>query len=88
LLSVDKPSVKERFETNFELLKHGKALIVDASRSELKPGMELESVIRRLDDEGRSGLIIYGPVYRPVFRTKLLLKESEVKPQAAKVLAR
>jgi hypothetical protein len=88
LLSVDKPSVKERFETNFELLKQGKVLIVDASMSELKPGMELESVIRRLDDEGRSGLIIYGPVFRPIFRTKLLLKEAAAKPQAAKILAR
>ena len=88
LLSVDKPSVKERFETNFELLKQGKVLIVDASMSELKPGMELESVIRRLDDEGRSGLIIYGPVYRPIFRTKLLLKEAAAKSQAAKILAR
>ena len=88
LLSVDKPSVKERLQSNFELLKQGKVLIVDASMSELKPGMELEGVIRRLDDEGRSGLIIYGPVFRPIFRTKLLLKHAEMKPQPAKVLAR
>jgi len=87
LLSIDKPTVKERLETNFQILKQNKVLIVDASMSELKPGMELESVTRRLDNEGRSGLIIYGPVYRPIFRTKLLLKEAEMKPQAAKVLA-
>jgi hypothetical protein len=69
-------------------MKQGKVLIVDASMSELKPGMELETVIRRLDDEGRSGLIIYGPVYRPAFRTKLLLKEVDSKPQPVKVLTR
>jgi len=88
LLSIDRPSVRERFIPNFELLKEGKVLIVDASISELTPGMELESVTRRLDDEGRSGLIIYGPVYRPVFRTKALLKEAETKPAPAKLLVR
>jgi uncharacterized OB-fold protein len=86
ILSIDQPSVRERFIPTFELLKHGKVLIVDASASELTPGMELESVIRRLDDEGRAGLIIYGPVYRPIFRTKALLKESEAKATAARLL--
>jgi hydroxymethylglutaryl-CoA synthase len=86
LLSVDKPSVREQFIPHFELLKQGKVLIVDTAVRDLTPGMELESVIRRLDDEGRSGLIIYGPVYRPAFRTKAILKEAE--PAAARVLAR
>jgi hydroxymethylglutaryl-CoA synthase len=86
LLSVDRPSVREQFIPHFELLKQGKVLIVDTAARDLTPGMELESVIRRLDDEGRSGLIIYGPVYRPAFRTKAYLKEAE--PAAAKVLAR
>lgn len=85
LLSIDKPGVRERFIPHFELLKQGKVLIVDTAARELSPGIELESVIRRLDDEGRSGLIIYGPVYRPAFRTKALLKEAELAP--AKVLA-
>jgi 3-hydroxy-3-methylglutaryl CoA synthase len=85
LLSIDKPGVRERFIPHFELLKQGKVLIVDTAARELSPGMELESVIRRLDDEGRSGLIIYGPVYRPAFRTKALLKEAQLAP--AKVLA-
>jgi hypothetical protein len=58
-------------------------LIVDATLPELTPGTELESLIRRLDDEGKSGLIIYGPTYRPAFRTKPLLKKAE----AAAVLA-
>jgi hydroxymethylglutaryl-CoA synthase len=88
LLSIDKPTVRERFESNFELLKQGKVLIVDATSIELSPGMELETVIRRLDDEGRSGLIIYGPVYRPLFRTKALLKEAEAKAAPTRVLAR
>jgi uncharacterized OB-fold protein len=87
LLSVDKPSVRETFVPNFELMKQGKVLIVDAAASELVPGMELESVVRRLDDEGKAGLIIYGPVYRPVFRTTALLREAEAKPMRAKVLA-
>jgi hypothetical protein len=87
LLSIDKPTVRERFVSTFELLKQNKVLIVDATTNELTPGMELEIVIRRLDDEGRSGLIIYGPVYRPVFRTKALLQEAETKPAPAKVLA-
>jgi len=87
LLSIDKPTVRERFVSNFELLKQGKVLVVDATASEVTPGMELESVIRRLDDEGRSGLIIYGPVYRPVFRTKALLREAEAKATPAKVIA-
>jgi len=84
LLSVKKPTMKERLLSNFGVLKRGKVMIVDASPSDLTPGMELESLIRRIDDEGKSGLIIYGPVYRPAFRTKPLLKETE----AAAVLAR
>jgi len=88
LLSIDKPTMRERFESNFELLKQGKVLVVDAIANELTPGMELETVIRRLDDEGKSGLIIYGPVYRPLFRTKALLKEAEAKAAPTRVLAR
>jgi uncharacterized OB-fold protein len=87
LLSMDKPTMRETFTSNFELLKEGKVLIVDAAASELIPGMELESVIRRLDEEGKSGLIIYGPVYRPVFRTKALLRETEARAEPAKILA-
>lgn len=87
LLSIDRPSVRERFIPTFELLKAGKVLIVDAFASEIAPGMILESVMRRLDNEGRSGLIIYGPVYRPIFRTKALIKEAEAKAAATKVIA-
>ena len=87
LLSIDKPTVRERFVSNFELLKQGKVLVVDAAASEVTPGMELESIIRRLDDEGRSGLIIYGPVYRPVFRTRALMREAEAKATPARVIA-
>jgi len=87
LLSIDKPTVRDKFIPTFEILKEGKVLIVDASASELTPGMELESVMRRLDDEGRSGLIIYGPVYRPIFRTKALVKEAEPQSTATKIVA-
>ncbi len=80
VVSVDRPTVKERLMSNFEVLKQGKVLIVDESANKIQPGMELESLIRRLDNEGKSGLIIYGPVYRPVFRTKALLKPAEPTP--------
>jgi hypothetical protein len=52
-------------------------LIVDASLQDLPPGTELEALIRRLDDEGKEGLIIYGPTYRPAFRSKALTKQAE-----------
>jgi uncharacterized OB-fold protein len=84
LLSVKKLTLRDRLTSNFDVLKKGKVLIVDASMPELIPGMELEALIRRIDNEGRSGLIIYGPTYRPAFRTKPLLKQAE----AATVLAR
>jgi len=80
VLSVERPTVRERLMSNFEVLKQGKVLIVDESPNKVQPGMELESLIRRLDNEGKSGLIIYGPVYRPVFRTKSLLKQAEPTP--------
>ncbi len=80
VLSVKKPTVKERLMSNFQIMKGGKVLIVDASPRQVQPGMELESLIRRLDDEGKSGLIIYGPAYRPVFRTKALLQKAEPTP--------
>jgi uncharacterized OB-fold protein len=70
--------------SNFDVLKGGKVLIVDASPNQVQPGMELESLIRRIDSEGRSGLIIYGPVYRPVFRTKALLQRAEPTPVVAR----
>ena len=52
------------------MLKKGKVFIVDADVDELKPGIELECVTRRLDYEGSDGLIIYGPCYRPSFIKK------------------
>ncbi len=84
ILSTKKLTMRDRLTSNFDVLKQGKVLIVDSAMSELAPGMELEVLIRRIDDEGRSGLIIYGPTYRPAFRTKAMLKKAE----AATVLAR
>jgi hydroxymethylglutaryl-CoA synthase len=83
VVSVDKPTVRERLMSNFHVLKQGKVLVVDESRNQVQPGMELECLIRRLDEEGRAGLIIYGPVYRPVFRTKALLHSAESTPVLA-----
>lgn len=84
ILSVKKPTVKERLISNFQVLKDGSVLIVDASAGEVQPGMELEILIRRIDNEGKSGLIIYGPVYRPAFRTKALLRQAELTPVFAR----
>lgn len=83
LLSARKLTLKDRLLTNFELQKQGKVLIVDSTIEELKPGTELESMIRRIGNEGRSGLILYGPVYRPAFRPKIIKKQTT----AATVLA-
>jgi hydroxymethylglutaryl-CoA synthase len=79
LLSTKKLTMRDRLTSNFDVLKQGKVLMVDSNMGELAPGMELELLIRRIDDEGKSGLIIYGPAYRPAFRTKALLKQAEAK---------
>jgi hydroxymethylglutaryl-CoA synthase len=84
LLSAKKLTLKQRLVSSFDIMKQGKVLIVDAPISDLPPGTELEVLIRRLDDEGRQGLIIYGPTYRPAFRSKVLTKQAE----AATVLTR
>jgi hydroxymethylglutaryl-CoA synthase len=60
------PRQRRTFDPN--TLREGGVYIVDEEVSDLKPGIELESVIRRLDYEGSDGLIIYGPCYRPSFR--------------------
>jgi len=83
LLSARRLTLRNRLVSNYDLLKLGKVLIVDAKVEELKPGTELESMIRRIDDEGKSGLILYGPAYRPAFRSKLLKEQTH----AATVLA-
>jgi hydroxymethylglutaryl-CoA synthase len=80
LMSAKKLTLKDRLTSNFQIMKQGQVLIVDTSLSELRPGMELESSIRRIDDEGKTGLILYSPAYRPAFRSKLKhrLKETEL----------
>jgi uncharacterized OB-fold protein len=69
LLSFRKLPLQRRLTSNFEFTSRGKALIVDTSPGEIASGAVLEVVIRKLDDEGKDGLIIYGPAYRPAFRT-------------------
>jgi hydroxymethylglutaryl-CoA synthase len=68
LRSFKQLSLRERWITNFDVIKGGQALLVDCAMSDLKLGMPLEAVTRRLDYEGKEGLIIYGPAYRPMFR--------------------
>jgi len=68
LKSFDKLPFKERLKPNFDVIKEGKVLLVDSDMGDLRQGLKLELVIRRLDYEGKDGLIIYGPSYRPLFR--------------------
>ncbi len=68
LKSVAKLPLKKRWTSNFEILTQGKVLFEDASLQELKQGSRMEGVIRRLDYEGKDGLILYGIAYRPIFR--------------------
>ncbi len=68
LKSVAKLPLKKRLTSTDELLGQNKVLLVDAKLSDLKPGTKLEGVIRRLDYEGKDGLIMYGVAYRPIFQ--------------------
>jgi uncharacterized OB-fold protein len=82
LLWSRKLPIQRRLTSNFEIISKGKALIVDAAPSDAVNGAALEVVIRKLDDEGKNGLIIYGPAYRPAFRT--VPKIASDKDEAAK----
>jgi len=44
------------------------APLTDVLPEELQPGMEMEPVLRRISEEGESGLINYGIAYRPVLK--------------------
>ncbi len=70
LRSFKQLSLKERWITNYDVIRNGQALLVDCVMSDLRLGMPLEAVTRKLDYEGKEGLIIYGPAYRPAFRGK------------------
>jgi len=70
LISFKKLPLQRRLASNFEIISKGRALIVDSSPNEMTSGATLEVIIRKLDDEGKNGLIIYGPAYRPAFRTR------------------
>lgn len=68
LESFRKLPLRKRLTSNYEIMKNGKVLLVDCVLRDLQVGAKLEPVIRRLDDEGKEGLIIYGPCYRPAFK--------------------
>jgi len=73
LRSVAKLPFKKRWTSNFELLREDRVLFVDSKLQDLKQGTRLEAVIRRLDYEGKDGLILYGVAYRPLFRETYVL---------------
>ncbi len=71
LKAIAKLPLKKRFTSNFELMEQNRVLLVDAGMEQFKPGTRLEGIVRRLDFEGKDGLIIYGIAYRPLFREPL-----------------
>jgi uncharacterized OB-fold protein len=46
------------------------APLTDVLPSELKPGMLMEPVIRRIREEGETGLVYYGIAFRPVLSSE------------------
>lgn len=54
------------FEDGTKLL----AGITDCDPEELKRGIEVERVVRRLTEDGESGLIVYGYKFRPVLNRR------------------
>ncbi len=73
LKSFMKLPLKQRWTSNYELLSENRVLLVDCKQSDLRNGMKLEGVVRRLDFEGKHGLIMYGIAYRPIFKEALAL---------------
>jgi hydroxymethylglutaryl-CoA synthase len=72
LLSFMELPLRSRLTSNYELYRDGKVLLVDSSADELEVGITLEPVIRRIEDEGKEGLILYGPCYRALFRKAIV----------------
>jgi len=68
LRSYEALEFRERARHNYGIVRDGKAILVDCRLKDLRGGMEVEAVIRRLYSQGKEGLIIYGPCYRPAFR--------------------
>lgn len=79
LKSYRRLSLRDRLRTNYDILDSGHALLVDCSMKDLSLDMYMEATIRKLDYEGRDGLIIYGPAYRPMFQKRLNKSELEGK---------
>ncbi|MGQ4834068.1 MAG: Zn-ribbon domain-containing OB-fold protein [Candidatus Asgardarchaeia archaeon] len=44
--------------------------ITDCDPSDVKIGMKVEAVFRRISEEGKAGIIKYGYKFRPVFQNK------------------
>lgn len=58
--------IVETVETGIKIM----APLTDVTQEELKFGMILEPVLRRVREEGGAGLIHYGIAFRPAIKTK------------------
>ncbi len=61
---------RKKYSNNYEVMKNGDVLLVDCEIGDLKKGIVVEAIFRRIDYEGKDGLILYGLCYRPIFRKK------------------
>jgi hydroxymethylglutaryl-CoA synthase len=71
LNSFRKLPIRKKLISSYEIFKSGRVLLVDSRLKDLSAGMEMEAVIRRLEYEGKDGLILYGPAYRPAFTSRI-----------------
>ncbi|MBS7644952.1 hydroxymethylglutaryl-CoA synthase [Candidatus Bathyarchaeota archaeon] len=68
LLDYLRIPLRGRLLSKYDIFKGGYVPLVDLNKEDLKEGLELEAVIRRISVEGTDGLIHYGVCYRPIFR--------------------
>lgn len=69
LVEYLKVPLRGRLLSKYDIIKKGYVFLVDCNQDDLREGLELEAVIRRMSIEGRDGLIHYGVCYRPIFKT-------------------
>ncbi|MEM2122781.1 MAG: hydroxymethylglutaryl-CoA synthase [Candidatus Bathyarchaeia archaeon] len=61
--------LRGRLLSKYDIFRRGYVPLVDCHGNDLREGLELEAVIKRISVEGKDGLIQYGVCYRPIFKT-------------------